>query len=349
MNLPGGGVSMARVVITHWVHPEVIDMLRGSFEVVANPTRETLPRRELLRRVQDAQAMMVFMPDNIDEGFLRDCPDLRIVAGAFKGYDNIDVGACARRGVWVTVVPDLLTVPTAEIAVGLVIGLARNIAEGDRLVRRGVFAGWRPVLYGKGCAGRTAGIVGMGAVGRAIAARLSALDMRLLYCDPVPVRPAMERRLRMARVDLDRLLESSDFVVLAVPLTPQTLHLIDEQRLARMKPGACLVNVGRGSVVDEEAAVLAMHSGRLSGYGADVFEMEDLSRRQRPERISEGLLSDPARTFLTPHLGSAVDEVRLKIELEAAANIFEALAGRVPKGAINRPAVLSSRKIRPFS
>ena len=337
---------MACVVITHWVHPEVIDLLRGAFEVIANPTRETLPRKELVSRAKEAQAMMVFMQDNIDEDFLRDCPDLRIVAGASKGYDNIDVAACTRRGVWVTVVPDLSTIPTAEIAVGLVIGLARNIVEGDRLVRSGVFAGWRPVLYGKGCAGRTAGIVGMGAVGRAIAVRLSALDMRILYCDPVSAGPAMERRLRMARADLDRLLESSDFVVIAVPLTPQTFHLIDERRLAQMKLGGCLVNVGRGSVVDEDAVVTAMHSGRLSGYGADVFEMEDLSRKQWPAEVAAGLLSNPARTLLTPHLGSAVDEVRLKIELEAAANIFEALSGKTPKGAINRPSFRGGRKIR---
>ncbi len=331
------GSMSPRVVLTHWVHAEVIDLLRGSCDVVPNPGRETLPRRELIRRARDAQAIMVFMPDSVDEAFLRECPHLRILAGAFKGYDNIDVSACTNRGVWVTVVPDLLTVPTAEIAVGLVIGLGRNILEGDRLVRRGIFNGWRPVLYGKGCAGQRAGIVGMGAVGQAIAVRLAALDMRILYSDPVPVKPVMEKRLRLARVDIDQLLQSSDFVVLSVPLSAETHHMIDEERIAQMKPGACLINVGRGSVVDEHAVVRAIRSGRLSGYGADVFEMEDLSRRDRPRKIPKGLLSEPTKTVLTPHLGSAVDEVRLKIELEAAANILEALAGEVPKGAINRP------------
>ena len=118
---------MARVVITHWVHPEVIDLLRGAFEVIANPTRETLPRKELVRRAKEAQAMMVFMQDNIDEDFLRDCPDLRIVAGASKGYDNIDVAACTRRGVWVTVVPDRIS-STAEPRCGV-----RSVLAGSEL------------------------------------------------------------------------------------------------------------------------------------------------------------------------------------------------------------------------
>lgn len=149
-----------KVLITHWVHPEVIQLLEQECEVIANPGRDTLPRAEILARSREAQAIMVFMPDYIDEEFFQACPALRIVAGALKGYDNFDVAACTRHQVWFTVVPDLLTIPTAELAIGLLLGLTRRLREGDALIRSGTFQGWRTQLYGSGLTGRTLGIIG---------------------------------------------------------------------------------------------------------------------------------------------------------------------------------------------
>jgi phosphonate dehydrogenase len=328
---------LPRVVLTHWVHPEVVDLLRASCEVVPNPTRETLPREELLRRCRGARGVMVFMPERVDEEFLAAAPQLVIVAGAFKGYDNCDVDACTRRGVWLTVVPDLLTAPTAELAVGLLLGVARNLAEGDRLVRSGGFAGWRPVLYGTGLTGSTVGLVGMGAIGQAIARRLAGFEATLLYADPRPLPPEQEARWGLRRVELPELLSASDFVVLATPLTPATRHLIDRTALALCKPGAYVVNVGRGSVVDEEAVAEGLAAGHLAGYAADVFAFEDWARPDRPLAVPDALLRDAGRTLLTPHLGSAVDAVRRAIALQAAHSILQALRGEVPRHALNRP------------
>jgi len=168
-------MSRPKVVVTHWVHEAVLDALGRHADVIANQTRETLPPDEVRARCRDAAGMVAFMPDTVDAAFLVACPDLRVVACALKGFDNFDIDACTRRGVWITAVPDLLTSPTAELAVGLLIGLARRIADGDRLVRGGGFAGWRPVLYCAGLDGATVGIVGMGRVGRAIARRLAGL------------------------------------------------------------------------------------------------------------------------------------------------------------------------------
>jgi phosphonate dehydrogenase len=177
---------ISRIVITHWVHPEIITLLEPECEIVFNPTRETWPREGLFKQAREAQGLMVFMPEKIDEDFLKECPQLRVIAGAFKGYDNVDVDACTRHDVWVTIIPDLLTVPTAELAIGLLIGLTRNLAPGgDRFMRTGRFAGWRPTFYGSGLTGQTLGIVGMGAVGQAIAERLAGFRLEIIYTDPI--------------------------------------------------------------------------------------------------------------------------------------------------------------------
>jgi len=327
-----------KVVITHWVHNEVVEWLSQTCEVVPNISYETLPRQEILSRASDAQALLAFMPDRVDSSFLQACPSLKIIAAALKGYDNFEVAACTRQGVWLTIVPDLLSVPTAELAIGLLLGLTRRLREGDRLVRSGAFKGWLPRLYGSGLAGRKLGIIGMGGVGQALAQRLTNYQMSLLYSDPRPLSQAQEAKWQLRQVELEELIAISDIVVPLVPLNSQTQHLINRASLAQMKPGAILINVGRGSVVDEQAVAEALATGHLSDYAADVFEFEDWARPDRPHTIPPTLLEDEAHTFFTPHLGSAVDETRREIALAAAASILQALQGEVPSGAVNPPA-----------
>lgn len=326
-----------KVVLTHWVHPEIIDYLQSVAEVIPNITYDTLPRAEILDRAKNADALMAFMPDSIDETFLDACPKLKIVGAALKGYDNFDVDACTRRGIWFSIVPDLLTVPTAELTIGLLLGLTRHLIEGDRRIRESGFRGWRPELYGMGLTGRTLGIIGMGAVGRAIAKRLSSFDMQLVYCDNIALTREQEQAWNARQVSLEELLCSSDFVVPMLPMTPQTLHLLDANTIGQMPRGSYLINACRGSVVDEQAVVDALRSGQLAGYAADVFEMEEWIRADRPTDIPHDLLANTAQTFFTPHLGSAVDTVRLEIERQAASNIVQVLTGQRPTGAINNP------------
>lgn len=332
-------MNKPKVVLTHWVHPEVIDYLQQRCEVVANETRDTLPREEILRRTGDAEALMTFMPDSIDDDFLAACPRLRVVGCALKGYDNYDVEACTRRGVWITNVPDLLTIPTAELTIGLLIGLTRKVLAGDSFVRSGEFYGWRPTLYGAGLTGKTLGIIGMGAVGQAIARRLTGFEMNVVYTDPAPIPRELEEDLKLTSLPLEALLAQSDYVVPMVPFNDSTMHLINSETLSWMKPGAFLINTCRGSVVDEQAVIQALADGRLAAYAADVFEMEEWARPDRPRTIPQALLEDTERTLFTPHLGSAVDEVRLQIAMEAARNIVQALSGERPQGAINTPAM----------
>ena len=271
------------------------------------------------------------MTDCVDTRWLAQAPCMRIVAAALKGFDSYDVKACERAGVWLSIVPDLLTEPTAELALGLAIALGRHIRAGDAHVRSGSFTGWRPMLYGSGLAGATVGVVGLGAVGRAIIDRLQGFGTRqVLGVDPA----GSDDRARA--VPLHAALEESEFIFLAAPLTTTSRHLVDEEALRQVRPGQLMINIGRGSVVDEEAIASALDRQQLGGYAADVFEFEDWALPARPREVSARLRAHP-HTVFTPHLGSGVASVRLAIEQRAADNIIAALNGETPPDAINRP------------
>jgi len=324
-----------KVVITHWVHPEVIDFLNQYCEVFPNLTRETLPREEIIRRTRDAKAIMVFMPDSIDSDFLDSCPKLKIIAAALKGYDNFDIDTCTKHGIWFTIVKDILTIPTAELTIGLLIALSRKILLGDRYIRSGKFRGWRPMFYGTGLNGSTVGIIGMGAVGKAIAKMLQGFDVKIFYYDTVVLSEDEYKKLRVSYAYFEDVLSNSDFVVPMLPLTPSTKHMINDETISKMKAGSFLVNVCRGSVVDEHAVVRALASGHLAGYAADVFEMEDWARIDRPREIPRELIENTEQTVFTPHIGSAVDSIRREIAMQAARSIIQVLNGEIPDGAIN--------------
>jgi phosphonate dehydrogenase len=160
--------------------------------------------------------------------------------------------------------------------------------------------------------------------------------MNVVYSDPVPIVKEKEEAYGLTRVSFEDLLACNDFVVPMVPLKPETMHLINATTIARMKPGSFLINTCRGSVVDEQAVVDALVSGHLAGYAADVFEMEDWARPNRPRSIPQALLDNVKQTLFTSHLGSAVDNVRREIAMEAARNILQALDGGTPQGAVNK-------------
>lgn len=307
------------------------ERLAVSAVVEENTGTQPWPEEVLAARLRDATAMMGFMTDRVDGRLLRRAPHLRVVACALKGYDSVDVEACTGSGVWVSIVPDLLTEPTAELAMGLAIALGRHMRAGDAIVRQGNHRGWRAQLYGEGMHGSVAGVVGLGRVGRAIVERLRGFGCaRIVGVDPGSQVPGV------ANVALAEAMAAANFLFLAVPLNPATHHLIGHETLRGARPGQLVVNVGRGSVADEEAIADALACGRLGGYAADVFACEDWAVTDRPRAVPQRLL-DSARTVFTPHLGSAVGRVRLAIEHRAADNILAALRGERPPDAINEP------------
>lgn len=324
------------ILITNPVAAAVCARLADYGRVVANQTPLPWDAAALAERLSRASAMMGFMNDRVDARLLSAAPFLRVIACALKGYDSYDIDACTRAGVWLTVVPDLLTTPTAELALGLAIALARNVRAGDRLVRSGGFSGWRAQLYGVGLDGATVAVIGLGRVGEAVVSRLRGFGCaRILGIDPAKRLPGVET------VELLAGLAQAQFVFLAVPLTPESHHLLDAGALRHCRRGQIIVNVGRGSVVDEEAIADILTEGLLGGYAADVFACEDWALPDRPRAVCPRLL-ECENTLLTPHLGSAVAEVRLAIEHRAAENIIAALTGEVPPDAVNSPRPCSS-------
>jgi phosphonate dehydrogenase len=329
------GISKT-IVVSHRVFPETLAALAEIGNARAPNPRQQFAKPQLSKMAKNADAFMAFMPDVVDEAWLSKAPKLRMIAAALKGYDNFDLAACARRGIWVSNVPDLLTAPTSELTVGLMISLARKIREGDSRIRKNRHSKWQPDLYGKGICGSTVGLIGMGMIGTAIAERLQGFGATLLYFEKNLLQKDLETRLKLTRCALPELLARCDFLIVTVPLTTSTYHLLNDDALAACKPGALLINPARGSVVDEAAVVRALESGRLGGYAADVFECEDLSIPRRPKGIPSRLLEHPA-TLFTPHLGSAVEAVRRDIELRAVANIADWACGRPPRDAVNHP------------
>lgn len=328
---------MARIVVTNPIFPEVGQKLRALGEVSGNDRGSRWNREELAERLFKADALMAFMTDTVDRALLASAPRLKIVACALKGYDNFDVEACTEAGVWLTIVPDLLTIPTAELAVVLTLALNRNLLAGDDRMRSGGFNGWRAELYGLGLHGANVGIAGLGRVGLAIAERLRGFGAHLRGFDERPMTRAEQTKHGLSQVAWHDLIEVSDVIIVALPLTAQTFHLFGLETLRRMRRGARLINVGRGSVVDENAVAQSLEDGHLGGYAADVFEMEDWARGDQPRSVPDRLLALRDRTLFTPHLGSAVRATRLAIEQTAADAIVAVLNGREPANAVNRP------------
>jgi phosphonate dehydrogenase len=324
-------LNRPKTVVTHRIHPEVAEFLRGFCTPSLNQSQEPLPGSDLLAQCREAEGLMVFMPDRIDEPFLAQCPRLQVVAAALKGYDNFDVTAMARRGIAFCIQDDLLTVPTAELALALMLGLGRHLLAGDSHVRSGGFQGWQPRFYGLGLEGASVGLLGMGKVGKALAARLKPMGCQVRYCDPCRLSMEEEQGLEVVAASFDALIQDADYLVLLLPLTPDTRGLLGRAALGRIKAGCLVINVGRGSVVDEEAVAAALNEGRLGGYAADVFAMEDWALTDRPPAIPEALLAQ-SHTLFTPHLGSAVASVRRSIEWNAARQLQAFFAGKVPEG-----------------
>jgi glyoxylate reductase len=269
-------------------------------------------------RRPDVEALAV-VGERIDAGVLDRFPGLRIVANYGVGYDDIDVAACAARGVAVTNTPGVLDAATADLAMALILATRRRVVEGDRFVREGKWGTeWvAGALMGQEVSGSTLGIVGLGRIGRAVARRARGFDLRLLYAQRNRLSKDEEHELGIEYRELDDLLAETDVVTLHVPLTPETERLIDARRLGLMGDGACLVNTARGAIVDEAALVAALTQGRIRA-GLDVFAHE-------PE-VSTELLALP-NVVLTPHVGSATRETREAMTRILVDNLQAAAAG----------------------
>ena len=314
---------MARIVLTSRL-PEGLPSWRAwlAGHTVVEPSDDAWPRARWLTEAADAEALVCLLGDRVDDAALAAMPRLRVVANFAVGHDNVDLAAATARGVVVTNTPGVLTEATADFTWALLLAVARRVGEGERLVRAGQWRGWTPeLLLGTELGGRTLGIVGLGRIGRAVARRAAGFGMRVIASG----RPGTDGDI--ARVPLPELLATADVVSLHCPLTPETLGIIDAAALARMKPGAILLNTARGACVDDGALADALERGHLGGAGLDVFVDEP--------RIDPRLLAAP-RIVLAPHLGSATTTARVRMAELCISAVRDVLSGVVPP---NRVAV----------
>jgi len=306
-------------VTTNLPDPGIGPLVAAGLDVDHRAVDGPPSRDELLAGVAEADGLICMLTERVDEDLLAAAPALKVVANYAVGFDNVDLDAATRRGVIVTTTPDVLTEATAELAWTLLLATARRVVEGDALVRSGRWTTFSPTtLLGAPVAGRTLGIVGLGAIGAAVARRARGFDMQVLYTNR-GTNPVAEAELGATRVELTELLRRSDFVSIHAPLNDDSRHLIDADALAHMRPTAILVNTGRGPVVDEDALVAALRSGAIAGAGLDVYEREPT--------LADGL-AELSNVVLLPHIGSATTDARGAMVQLCCENVIEVLAGR---------------------
>jgi glyoxylate reductase len=317
-----------RVFVSQPIAQSALDRLRAIASVKINTdSSKILAKPKLIAAVKKCDILFSFLHDVIDRAALAANPKLRMLASMSITPDNIDVAEATKRGIPVTVVPPIVAEATADIHFGLIIALARRMIEGDRMVRAGKFPGSQSNhLGGVFVHGKTIGLVGGGGrIGTATARRALGFGMRLIYWSP-RAKPEAEQKYGMKRVSLEQLLRESDFVSLHPPLNDETQHMISDKEFALMKPTAYIVNTSRGAIIDEKALMRALKSRKIAGAGLDVFEHEP--------KLPPALRT-MQNVVLTPHLGSAVLEVRDLLANIVVDNIQALIDGHVPPNCIN--------------
>jgi glyoxylate reductase len=311
-----------RLFVTRKLPVDVQAVVGPDVEVSVFPEDRAPTPAELIASARGAQGLVTLLSDAVDGPLLDALPGLRVVSNYAVGLDNVDLPACAARGVMVTHTPDVNHDATADLTWALILAAARRVVEGDRLVRAGGFTGWSPtMLLGKELRGATLGILGFGRIGQEVARRALGFGMQVLYTSRSPVPEQVRRALQAQPVPLDELVERADVLSVHCPLTPQTRHALDARRLALMKPDAILVNTARGPIVDEAALAEALARGRPGAAALDVYEREPL--------VHEALLGR-SDVVLLPHLGSATGHTRRRMAEIALGDAARVLRGQPP-------------------
>lgn len=328
-------LAKPRLFITRDLFPDVVEKLRRYYDVEVWGLYRAPPYDILVKKAEEADALVTLLTDKVDCNLLQRAKNLRIIAQYAVGYDNIDIECATRLGVYVTNTPGVLTEATAELAWALIMAVARRVVEADHFVRWGEWwrleTGWHPkMMLGLELRGKTLGIIGLGRIGSRVAEFGKAFGMRVIYYDVKRVEE-LEEKLGLEYRELDELLGEADVISLHVPLTRETYHLINEERLRRVKRGAIIVNTSRGAVVDTDALVKALREGWISGAGLDVFEQEPIDPNH-PIMAFKNVV-------VLPHIGSATYDTRHAMAELVAENLIAFYEGRVPPTLVNKDVV----------
>lgn len=317
-----------KILVCRAIFPEVIERLSTHFDVEYNDNDAALPPEQLAARLSDKVGAITLLSDRLDDAVLARAPGLKAVCNVAVGYNNFDLDALTKAGVMATNTPGVLNDTTADTAWALIMTTARRIVGADKWVREGQWKGWQfhDSWLGSDVHHATLGILGMGRIGQAVARRAAGFEMRVIYHNRNPLPAADEKACNAGWVSKEALLHEADFLVLLLPYSPATHHVIGAKELASMKPTAHLINVARGGVVDDRALIEALQQKRIAGAGVDVFENE-------PALDARFLALD--NVVLTPHIGSSTRATRLRMASLAADNLIAALSGQRPPNLLN--------------
>ena len=330
-----------KVFMTRAIDAAALARLGAAAEVALWPGEMPPSALQLRAVLSQADAILSMVTDKLDAPAIANASRLRVISNLAVGVDNIDLEAATRAGIAVGHTPGVLTEATADLAFGLLMATARRIAEGDRHVRAGKWRTWGPMtLLGRDVHSSTLGIIGLGAIGQAMARRASGFGMQVLYLKRQAKRPAGDKIAGALGVSLRRLLAESDYVSVHVPLTVKTRHLMGPREFSLMKPGAIFINTARGAVVDQAAMLKALKSGRLAGAGLDVTDPEPITANDPLLRLDN--------VVITPHIGSASIATRAQMAAIAVGNILDVFAGRLPRFCANPGVRLRPSPGRPY-
>lgn len=323
-----GAQLKPKILVTRAVFQEVIDHLSQYFDVDSNQSDEVFSEAELIRRLQGKAGVYANPTNLMSAEVIRNAPGLRAICNMAVGYNNIDVAAATAAGIMVTNTPDVLNETTADFGWTLLMATARRVTESEHYLRAGLWKKWNyDSFMGVDVHGSTLGVIGMGRIGRAVARRSMGFNMKVIYNNRSRLAPELEAEANNARhVSREELLRSADHVVLVLPYSTESHHLIGAAELALMKPTATLVNIARGGIVDDAALIEALSAGKIAAAGLDVFENEPA--------FNPGFLK-LSNVVLTPHIGSASGSTRRAMADCAADNLIAALSGHRPPNLLN--------------
>ena len=315
---------MKKVFLTRKIPKDPLEELQKICDLEFNKLDRNLTQDEIIKQAKDCDVLFCLLSDKIDKRVIDALPNLKGIVNYAVGYNNIDIEYATEKNIAVTNTPGVLTETTADLAWALIFSIARRVVEADKFTRSGKFVGWAPeLLLGGDIFGKTLGIIGAGRIGKAVAKRASGFGMKVLYTS----RSSKISQENCERVELDFLLENSDFVSLHVPLTNETKHLITKREFEIMKPTAYLINTARGAVVKESDLLEALRTKQIAGAGLDVYEKEP--------RLIEGL-TELSNVVLLPHVGSGTLETRSAMGFICVRNIKAILDGELPPDLVNK-------------
>jgi glyoxylate reductase len=316
-----------KIYLTRTLPPAVMERLARETDLAFNPDDRTATPGEIIAGLRGREALLCTASDQVGAEIMDAAPGLKVIANFGVGFNHIALAAASARKILVTNTPGVLTDTTADLAFALLLAVARRVGEGERLVRARQWTGWGPLQFlGADVTGATLGIIGLGRIGRAVARRAQAFDLRVIYWNRTRLPETEEAAAQVTYRPFAEVLRESDFISLHVAYTPETHRLLGETQFALMKPTAFLINTTRGAVLDEPALVRALQEKRIAGAALDVYERE-------PELHPQ--LYHLENAVLSPHIGSATIGTRTRMGMMAADNLLAACAGRRPPNCVN--------------